>query len=206
MNPERVILVPGVGFGGTELVPLSLRLRRRGYRTSIFRHFTGWASLEESARALWIEASRHSEETIHFVGHSMGGLVVLRMLADHPWDRPGRVLTLGTPHRGLRAARRLSRIPGGRTLLGRTLHEVAHAEPIAFAVHRELGTLAGSRDLFVGRVIAGEASDSLIAVAEAHHPASRVHLVVPETHVTMLLTDRVAASVDCFLREGKFAA
>ena len=206
MSPERVILVPGVGFGGTELLPLSLRLRRYGYRTAIFRHFTGWPSLEESARALWIESSRHPEETIHFVGHSMGGLVVLRMLADHPWDRPGRVLTLGTPHRGLRAARRLSRIPGGRTLLGRTLHEAADAEPIAFAAHRELGTLAGNRDLLVGRVIAGEASDSLIAVAETHHPDSRDHLVVPETHVTMLLTKRVASRVDHFLRQGRFAA
>src|SRR4051812_20881057 len=108
---ERIILVPGVGLAGAELLPLAARLRGKGYRVSISHQWTGMRPLDDSARALWKFASRQTEETIHFIGHSLGGLVTLRMLENHSWNRPGRVVTLGTPHAGLRAARRAARIP-----------------------------------------------------------------------------------------------
>src|SRR6185503_11149485 len=112
MKAERVILVPGLGIAGVDLIPLAIRLRRKGYRVSVFWHFTGRPTLEESARRLFDMAGRHEEDVVHFVGHSLGGIVALRMLADHAWDRPGRVVTLGTPHAGITAARRVAKLPG----------------------------------------------------------------------------------------------
>jgi pimeloyl-ACP methyl ester carboxylesterase len=201
---ERVVLVPGVGFAGAELLPMSVRLRRRGYRVTLFWHFTGRHRLEESARRLRAVAEDLPEETVHFVGHSLGGLVVLRMLADHHWDRPGRVVTLGTPHAGLSSARRFERVP----ILWPGVRAALYANPIAVPAGRELGVLSGDRSLLVGRLIVpgGQASDMVIAVSETMHPESRAHVRVSETHAGMLYAARVAAQVACFLREGRFEA
>jgi pimeloyl-ACP methyl ester carboxylesterase len=202
---DRVVLVPGLGFAGAELLPLAVRLRRKGYRVSVFWHCTGKPPLEDSARRLWDKATKQSEDVVHFVGHSLGGLVVLRMLANHRWDRPGRIVTMGTPHAGLGAARRFAGVPGGRRLLWPGVLAAANCDPIAVPTDRELGVLAGDRNLFFGSVIVpGQASDTLIGVEETRHPGCRAHVTVSETHAGMLLAGRVASHIDSFLREGRF--
>ena len=202
---DRVVLVPGLGFAGAELLPLAVRLRLKGYRVSVFWHCTGRLSLEDSAQRLWDKAMRQSEDLVHFVGHSLGGLVVLRMLANHPWDRPGRVVTMGTPHAGLGAARRFAGVPGGRRLLWPGVLAAADGRPILVPPDRELGVLAGDRSLFFGSVIVpGQASDTLIGVAETLHPGCNAHVTVSETHAGMLFAGRVASHIDFFLREGRF--
>jgi len=202
-----VILVPGVGLGGAELLPLAVRLRRRGYHVSLFWHWTGKGSLEDSARRLWRRATEQRERVVHFVGHSLGGLVVLRMLANHPWDRPGRVVTVGTPHSGLGVVRRLAGVPGGRRLLWPGVLAAGTMVPIPVPRDRELGVLAGDRSLLFGSVIVpGQASDNLIGVAETRHPESLAHATVHQTHAGMLFAGVVASHIDAFLREGRFPA
>ena len=205
-GPDRIILVPGFGLGGTELLPLAARLRRRGYRVSVFWHFTGRLPLAESARRLWAKARAEREDVIHFVGHSLGGLVVLRMLSDHRWDRPGRVVTIGTPHAGLSAARRLAALPAGRRLLGPEILAAADGQPIPVSEGRELGVLAGNRRRFYGSwMVPNQPSDTVIGVMEARHPGSQAHATLPETHVSMLLATQVVSHIDVFLRQGTFA-
>ncbi len=68
-------------------------------------------------------------DTLHLVGHSLGGLVILKLFergggADLP---PGRIVLLGPPLRGSRAARNLARLPFGKTILGRGIQEEALA-------------------------------------------------------------------------------
>jgi pimeloyl-ACP methyl ester carboxylesterase len=201
----RILLVPGVGLAGTELLPLATRLRAKGYQVSVFWHFTGALPLEESARLLWNVANRQSEEIVHFVGHSLGGLVVLRMLADHAWNRPGRVVTLGTPHAGLAAARRFAGWPGGGRILGPGVHAAANGEPIPLPEDRELGILAGDRNFFGSMIVEDSVSDSLITIEETRHPGSRAHVTVSHTHAGMLLAGPVVEQIDSFLREGRFA-
>src|SRR5262245_399754 len=114
-----VVLVPGVGFGGMEMLPLARRLERRGYATRVFRHQPWQRHPGESARALHRMVSALDAEVVHFVGHSMGGVVSLRMMTELAWHRPGRVVTLASPHRGFTAVRRVAALPGGRWIAGR---------------------------------------------------------------------------------------
>jgi len=205
MKTERIILIPGLGIAGLDLLPLAFRLRGKGYRVSVFWHFIGRPTLEESARRLFEMAGRQEEEVVHFVGHSLGGIVVLRMLADHPWDRPGRIVTLGTPHAGITAARRFARLPGSRALLGAGLLSATDADPIAIPQGRELGVVTGSRTRFYGGwLVPGQQNDSIIGVDETQHPGSRARVTVAETHRGLVLKASVAAQIDLFLREGRF--
>jgi pimeloyl-ACP methyl ester carboxylesterase len=205
MKAERVILVPGLGIAGVDLIPLAFRLRGKGYRVSVFWHFIGRPPLEESARRLFDMAGKQREDVVHFVAHSLGGIVALRMLADHPWDRPGRIVTLGTPHAGITAARRFARMPGARVLLGAGLLSATNGEPITIPPDRDLGIVTGSRTRFYGGwLVPGQPNDSIIGVDETRHPGSRARLTVAETHRGLVLKATVAAQIDRFLRAGRF--
>lgn len=195
-----------MGLAGAELLPLAMRLRRRGYHVSLFWHWTGKGPLEDSARRLWQRAIEQREDVVHFVGHSLGGLVVLRMLANHPWRRPGRVVTVGTPHSGLSVVRRLARVPGGRRLLWPGVLAAGDMVPIPVPRGRELGVLAGDRSLLFGLLVPDQVSDSLIGVAETRHPESLAHVTVHQTHAGMLFAGTVASHIDAFLQEGRFPA
>ena len=202
---ERVILVPGVGLAGAEMLLLAARLRLWDYRVSIFWHWTGKPRLEESARQLWHRCSVFREQKVHLVGHSLGGLVIVRMLADFPWDRAGRVITMGTPHTGFAAAGLLAGVPGARRFLWPGVLESAAGQPGSIPTGVELGVIAGTRNILFGTILArGQASDSLVGVGEAHHPAERARVTVAETHASMLVSGRVARHVRMFLREGRF--
>ena len=201
---ELVVIVPGLGFSGLEMLPLVGRLRRNGHAVMLFRNTPGVRGLERSVNLLRKRLESVPEPVVHFVGHSLGGLVVLRMLATGSWARPGRIVNIGTPHTGLAAARMLRLIPAGhRLFLG--VHEAATRNPAELRCDRELGTIGGTRRFpFGGLLVPGVPSDGVVAIAEARHPQSRAHMTLPESHVTLLLARTVVKSVDLFLREGRF--
>ena len=201
---ERIVFVPGLGLSGLEMLPLLARLKRRGYAVLLFRNTPGRRGLEQSAQLLRKRLESVPEPVVHFVGHSLGGLVILRMLSSHSWTRPGRIVTIGTPHTGLTAAGVLRRIPAGQRLFV-GVHEAASARATLVGIDRELGTIGGSRRFPFGRLLVPRVpSDGVVALAEARHAESRAHLTLPESHVTLLFAGRVAGCVDAFLREGSF--
>ena len=64
------------------------------------------ANLAEAARGLTRFLNAVAAETIHLVGRSMGGLVILQMLNDTPRSDIGRIVLLGTPYRDSTALKR----------------------------------------------------------------------------------------------------
>jgi hypothetical protein len=67
--------------------------------------------------------------------------------------------------------------------------------------------VAGSYSLGVGQVLAGfaEDSDGTVAVSETRLPGATDHIVVPVSHMGMLVSARVARESAYFLREGRFS-
>lgn len=205
---DAVVLVPGIGFGGAEMRPLSRRLERTGYDVRLFPHLPGRIGLGESAALLrrFVEPLADAER-VHFVAHSLGGRVTLRLFADFPDRAQGRLVFLATPLLGCRAARRVMALPGGRGLVGRGAASVADAEAPAVGLPpgRDVGCIAGRINFLSGLLLApGRANDSLICVEETQHPDLTDHRVLPVSHSSMLLSPRVAAYVDRFLRDGRF--
>jgi len=206
MTPrERIVFVPGLGISGLEMIPLLARMRRVGYAVQLFQKAPGFRGLERSASLLRKQLEFIPEPVVHFVGHSLGGLVILRMLASGTWTRPGRIVTIGTPHSGLRAARALRFIPRGRRIfLG--VQDAVTVREIPLGATRELGTIAGIRRLpWGGLLVPAVPSDGVVAETETRHAESRAHLTLAESHGTLLVAGRVAKSVNEFLREGRFS-
>jgi pimeloyl-ACP methyl ester carboxylesterase len=202
---DLIVLVPGAGIGGADLLPMAWQLQRRGYRVKVFFCITWFQPLAHSARQLHDWLSQHPEPVIHLVGYSLGGLVILHCLEEHGWAKAGRVVTVGTPHTNIAIARQLMRVPGGRWVVGEGPVSALPLLPINVPAGREIGAIAGNQDWGTGALLAlPRPNDSIISVDEAHHPATPHRVLLPVSHTGMLFSDSVATEVDTFLREGQF--
>ena len=204
---ETVVLVPGVGMGGVEMILLGRHLERSGYEPKIFWHQPWHRDPSESAARLHAQVAELDSEVVHLVGHSMGGVAILRMLRDFSWQRPGRVVTLASPHGGFRAVRRLHRVPGGKEIAGRAANTVRETSAAEITPDREVGGIAGDWNIIFGSILApGEPSDSLVAVRETVLSGMRDHAIFHQTHASMLANCTVWHAVEHFLKHGSFPA
>lgn len=205
--PPVVVLVHGLWFGSWSLALLSRRLRRAGFEPCRFRYRSTRADLAAHAEALRQYVDALDAPSPHFVAHSLGGLVTLRMLADAPNLQCGRIVLLGSPLQGSEVARRAARLPGGKGLLGAAQPALEAGYP-AIAAGCEVGAIAGTRSFGLGWLVGGlgETSDGTVAVAETRTDALADRLHLPVTHTGMLVSRKVASRVAGFLRNGRFNA
>jgi pimeloyl-ACP methyl ester carboxylesterase len=205
---DTVILLPGVWMPAWSLLLLDWRLRRAGFRVRRFHYASLRGSLAGNARRLHEFAARQPAGRIHFVGHSLGGMVVQALFHYYPDQAPGRVVSLGSPHRGSRAAQLLAGRAWGRRLLGRPLRELVRQEGPAWPLPaREWGVIAGERGLGLGCLLVPglpRPHDGTVSVAETRPRGAHDHLVLPVTHTQMLVSSAVAGAVVHYLRYGRF--
>jgi pimeloyl-ACP methyl ester carboxylesterase len=143
----------------------------------------------------------------HFVGHSLGGLVILRMLERHREVAAGNIVLLGTPARGNFAGRRLARHRWGRWMLGASAPLWSEGRAARWTRSEPLGVIAGTLSLGLGRVLGAlpGANDGVVRLAETEIEGTRARTTVRVSHSAMLVSPRVAAEVVAFLRHARFA-
>lgn len=203
-----VVLVHGLWMHGFAMELQRIHLARLGFDAHCHSYHSVGATLSENARVLAGFARARTEATIHWLGHSLGGLVILRMLELAPDLPPGRVVLAGTPAQGSYAARMLARYRLGELALGRSLTEwYARSEPHRFP-GRDIGVIAGSRALGLAAWLVApdlpEPNDGVVSVAETAWPDARDRIVLPVSHSGMLLSRPLAAQAAAFLRHGRF--
>ena len=203
---EMVVLVHGLRMPGWVMGLLALRLRRCGFDTMVFSYPSVRTSLAENALQLSRFVARIAAPRIHFVGHSLGGLLVLQMLARYPEPRTGRVVLAGSPYLGSVVGSRLARSAMGRRLIGRTLAQWL-GQPAPVSTDRyAVGVIAGCRRWGMGALIGGvpRPNDGVVTVAETRLPNARDHIVVKVSHTGMLLSAPIARHICTFLQHGHF--
>jgi pimeloyl-ACP methyl ester carboxylesterase len=208
-RPAPVVLVHGLWMDVVAMWPLGRRLARaHRFRPTGFRYASLRRTLGENAASLSRACDALPGEMVHFVGHSLGGIVVLTMLERCGWTRPGRVVALGSPFLGSAVAR--ARL-GGRlfsALLGRGVQEAAWTVDRApWTGPQEIGVIAGSVPFGLGALLARieKPHDGTVTVAETRLPGAADHAVVPVTHTALLLSPTVADLTGRFLRTGRFS-
>jgi pimeloyl-ACP methyl ester carboxylesterase len=208
MMRPAVVYVHGLWLTGQE----SLWLRRRlasdfGFDVHVFRYATVRGPMTSVVSELAALVQKLAPQTLHLVGHSLGGLVIYRFLERFPEQPPGRVVFLGTPALGSRAAASAARAGWIASLMGRCIaEEILVTRERHWVSERPLGIIAGSQPLGLGRFFArfdGE-SDGTILVSETRMPGATDHLTLPVSHMGMLLSARVAHATGMFLRDARF--
>ncbi len=206
--PETVILVHGIWMTSLELRLLARRLRRCGYRTLLFRYPSLRRPLAQNAARLVERIRQQDAATIHLVGHSLGGLVILRALEEHPELVRGRIVLLGSPVNGSVIAQRLHAYRPSRWLLGRSGAGALLGGGPRWGGQQPLGTIAGTRPVGIGQLLGGfsEASDGTVALSETRLAGAHAATTFHSTHFGLLFSRPVARAVCGFLRTGRFPA
>jgi hypothetical protein len=204
---ETVILVHGLWVHGIVMMLMRRRVARCGYRTFTYSYPTMRLTLTENAARLAAYCRGLAASRLHFVGHSLGGLLVLRMLECAPDIEPGCIVLAGTPFADTFAGRRLARLPGGKLALGKSLAEWLHGEK-RLRPGCEVGVIAGDLGIGLGRIVAPDMqgpNDGVVRVEETRVPGMRDHVVLNVNHTGMLLSKEVTRRICEFLRHGAFA-
>jgi hypothetical protein len=120
---------------------------------------------------------------------------------------PGRVVLLGSPVQGSRAARAVAAWSLGAQLLGQLAAvELTRSEPRAWRARRELGIIAGSRSAGMGRLFVElpVPNDGTVSVDETRLAGAKEHIIHDVSHTGMLMSAVVADSLVQFLASGSF--
>ncbi len=203
---ESVVLVHGLWMTGADMTLLRWRLARCGLQPYQFHYSSLRRNLPANAARLNRSLKSVAGNTVHFVGHSLGGLVIRQLLQDFPEQRPGRIVTLGTPHNASAVARHLRRARFGRFLLG--LSAEALCEELApWDGVRELGVIAGTLPLGIGQFFGGlsGSSDGTVAVEETRLEKATDQIELPVSHMGLVTAASVATETCHFLEYGHFS-
>ncbi len=209
---DTVVCLHGWWMPTREIALVRSRLKKEhGFDARLFGYPSIRRTLDESANSLIDYLRDLDADPLHLVGHSLGGIVALRALALAPDLPAGRVVCLGSPLRGSKAAQSLDRYGWGKLLLGQALPDAIlrqSTESWAASVveRREVGVVAGSTAAGLGRFFARfeEPNDGTVAVAETRLPGIADHIVLQVSHTGMVFSKPVAEQAAAFLSRGAF--
>lgn len=208
MPSAIVVFLPGIWMTGLDMTVLRRRVRSCGFSTRQFSYPSVHATPRANAARLQQWLAGVEGDTVHLVGHSLGGLVIRWLLHDFPSQRPGRVVTLGTPHGGSRVAARISRARFSRWLLGSSLEQGLLGEVPPWGGKREIGVIAGTGGIGIGRLIdrLTPPHDGTVEVGETRLDGMTDFVTVGASHMGLLFSAPVARQVCAFLGSGRFLA
>jgi pimeloyl-ACP methyl ester carboxylesterase len=206
---QHVIYVHGLWMPGGESRLLARRLLREfGFQVHAFPYSAVTWGMEEITAQLQRFVGSLEAPAVHFVGHSLGGLVIYRFFERYPEQPPGRVVFLGTPSIESRAAVGAARSRFVSALMGPSVaDELLRPRERHWSFGRPLGIIAGTQALGLGQFLAGfeEDCDGTVGVSETRLPGAADHIVLPVSHMGMLVSPRVARETGLFLRDGRFS-
>ncbi|MCJ7580609.1 MAG: alpha/beta fold hydrolase [Candidatus Aminicenantes bacterium] len=213
-NNESVILLHGLFRSFHSLEKLERYLSEWGYRVINLDYPSTKQSIPDLADNILDTAVQQccqtSQEKIHFVTHSMGGIVVRYYLKHHDLPQLGRVVMLSPPNGGSELADFLKKSPlfnKTRGPAGLQLGTGAGSLPLELGpVDFELGIISGNRSFYLlnSALIPGP-DDGIVSVERTKVEGMADFLLLPYSHTFIMQKEAVFEQVVHFLREGKFS-
>ena len=209
---EAVILIHGLGRTSASMAILGTRLEHEGFRVVRF----GYPSTSEPIDVLvdYLKAAvgqccGAGSETVHFVTHSMGGVLLRAYLAQQTRPHGGRVVMLSPPSQGSEIVDAFTESPLLRSLLGPAGSRLG-TDPAGIAsqlppIRFSLGIITGDRSLNpLGSWLIPGPDDGKVGVDRAKLDGAADFIVLPATHTFIMNRSDVADEVAHFLRWGRF--
>lgn len=209
---NTVILIHGIWGQGLEMTLIKRRLEKEyGFDVLLFNYPSVRGTLDDNAEKLSKFIAEKQLNGAHLLGHSLGGVIALRMLANHPDTARGRVVCMGSPLTGSRAVAFLSTQNWAEPFIGNslpagTVHTVANEWASHVCEVREVGVIAGTSPYGFGRLITtfdGD-NDGSVAVSETQLEGARDHICLDVSHKSMLISAGVVDQAAAFFKRGEF--
>ena len=149
-------------------------------------------------------------DRIHFVTHSLGGILVRQYLKEYEIPELGRVVMLGPPNQGTAAVDKLKDVPGFDWLngpAGRQLGKGEASVPLKLGpADFELGVIAGNRSIDpLTSAVLDDPDDGRVSVEDTKLEGMKEHVVVEHSHAFMMRMRRTIELTIRFLKTGTFA-
>ena len=213
---ECVVLLHGMARTCSAMQTMEKALQQAGYQTVNLDYSSREKSLEDIAALDFVRGIRLCKENgatkIHFVTHSLGGIIVRFALRKEKPDHLGRVVMLAPPNKGSFVTDKIQHWWLYRWLNGSAGQELSTAPdslpnrlgPVDYPV----GVIAGTRHAWFDAWFASltsEENDGKVSVNSTRVEGMTDFLVVPETHSFIMNSDRVINETIHFLRQGRFS-
>ncbi len=212
---ECVVLLHGLARTASSMHRMERELAAAGYTT---------ANIDYPSREYTVEAladlavpagiddcrTRDGVDTIHFVTHSLGGILVRQYLSEHDVPELGRVVMLGPPNQGSAAVDQLEDLPGFDWLngpAGRQLGKGPDSVPLKLGpADFEVGVIAGNRTIDpITSAVLDNPDDGRVSVEDTKLEGMTDFVVVEHSHAFMMRMDRTIELTKAFLANGRFS-
>ena len=213
VSADCVILMHGLARSSTSFLIMETALEGIGYDVVNVDYPSTKASIEELTNATLPAAITQCEQAdqMHFITHSMGGILVRNYLTNAPVvpKNLGYVVMLGPPNKGSPIVDKLGDLPGYELwngVAGKQLGTGADSLPNSLGpVDFSLGVIAGNQSIspIFSTLIEGE-DDGKVSVESTKVAGMADHIVIDVTHTFMMNSPAVFMQVAHFLREGRF--
>ena len=210
---EQVVLLHGLGRTRFSMAKVDKSLARAGFHT----RNVGYPSTRYDIDSLTktyigrvVETCREQgADAIHFVTHSLGGILIRQYLQTHSLSEGSRIVMLAPPNQGSELAEWLRSFRLYRWLLGPAGQQLGTGENsmpgMLKPVEAEIGVIAGNDHAFspFSFLFEGD-NDGKVAVQRARLPEMRDFLVVPQGHTFLMNDQAVIEQIVFFIRNGRF--
>ena len=208
-----VVLLHGIAGRSLMLRRLERALQRAGFATLNLDYESRKKPLEQLAEDIHPAIASFTaslQGPIHFVTHSMGGLLARVYIARHRPAELGRVVMLGTPNGGSEIADRLKHIALYRNYFGPAGLQLVTTKHVTLAslppLDYEVGVIAGNRflDPISALFLLPWPNDGRVSVESCKLADMTDHTTVKASHMGLLLHPTAVRQTVAFLRNGRF--
>lgn len=209
---EHVILLHGLARTERSMAPMQRALQAEGFAVTNLGYPSRAHTIPELSERIEpaVTAARSAgAERIHFVTHSMGGILVRSYLSRHVLPELGRVVMLAPPSQGSEVVDALGGLavfgwvngPAGRELGTDDRSMPNQLGPVNYPV----GVIAGNRSInWINSLLIPGEDDGKVSLERTKLPGMADHLVLPVTHPFIPRDETAIRQTIGFLRTGRF--
>lgn len=210
---EAVILLHGLCRTSRSMTTMETALTQTGYKVYNIDYPSRTAGIEQLSEnfvgTAIADCERDGATKIHFVTHSLGGILVRSYLARHSVAALGRVVMLGPPNQGSEVVDKLGdwwlfkKINGPA---GNELGTGTNAAPQQLGLANFcVGIIAGNRTInWINSLLIPGSDDGKVSVERTKLAGMTDHLVIPAVHPFIMKNKTAIRQTIEFLRNGQF--
>jgi esterase/lipase len=208
---DYVVILHGIARSSSHMQPLAESLKKEGYDVINLDYASTKHTLRELTTSIHKDLSIKlmEDKPIHFIGYSMGGLLVRALLAKQKPVKLGRVLQLAPPNHGSEVSDFLKDNILYKKIFGPAGQELTtnnkYTEKLLGNVDYELGIIAGNStmDPISSYIIKGE-DDGKVSILSTKINGMKDHVVVSSSHTFFPSNEDVQKQTIYFLKNGNF--
>lgn len=211
-DSEKVIVLHGLARSSSSMEVLANFLGKHGYEVLNIDYPSTDYSINELINIVQSKIDvilQNADQKVHFVGYSMGCLIIRGILFKYRPPNLGRVVMLGPPNSGSEVADFFKHFFLYKRIYGPAGQELGTDQKkyskLFGAVDFELGIIAGDRSIDpISSTIIPGADDGKVSVVRTRLPGMKDHVVIHTTHTFMMRNDIVLQQTVNFLQKGVF--